>query len=243
MSIPRVPWSLDFPSVVVHTTVAARDGHVDYLAAKSGDADAAFRVVRDLMAPAAMERIKDALAGRRPLIVPVHAIETTGINFLPEALGRDLGEYLSLPVTAELVQTNTVGHTRASGFHRLAFQPTFEGPVLPGQEYLLVDDHVGLGGTLANLRGHIENQGGRVILSTTLTASRRSEILALSPATLQALLEKHGNALEEYWRQQFGFGLDGLSEAEAGYLLRTPSFDAIRDRMAEAARQGLPDEL
>jgi hypothetical protein len=176
MSIPRAPWSLDFPSVVVHTTVAARDGHVDYQAAKSGDADAAFRVVHDLMSPSATERIKDALAGRRPIIVPVHAIETTGINFLPEALGRDLGEYLSLPVTAELVQTNTVGHTRASGFHRLAFQPTFEGSALAGQEYLLVDDHVGLGGTLANLRGHIENQGGRVILATTLTASRRSEI-------------------------------------------------------------------
>jgi hypothetical protein len=33
----------------------------------------------------------------------------------------------------------------------------------------LVDNHVGMGGTLANLRGHVEANGGAIVLMTTLT--------------------------------------------------------------------------
>jgi hypothetical protein len=44
---------------------------------------------------------------------------------------------------------------------RLATPPAFTGSIEQGKDYLLIDDHVGLGGTLANLRGYIETQGGR----------------------------------------------------------------------------------
>jgi hypothetical protein len=243
VTIRRSPWPVDFPEVVVHTTVALRDGHPDYAAAKSGTQDAAARLAGALLSAAAVDGIRDRIGAERPVIVPVRAVETTGINLIPDAMGHEMGRRLGLPVTSIIVQTNTVGHTRASGFHRLAFQPTFAGDVLPGCPYLLVDDHVGLGGTLANLRGHLEAEGGRVVLATTLSASRRSEVLALRAETLHALREKHGEPLEQYWQERFGFGLDALTEAEAGYLLRTPSFDAVRDRMAEAGGQGLRGPL
>ena len=45
---------------------------------------------------------------------------------------------LGLDVTLAIVQTNTVGHTRAGGFHRLAFQPTFDGQVEAGRDHVLV---------------------------------------------------------------------------------------------------------
>jgi len=140
---------------------------------------------------------------------------------------------LGLEVTLAIVQTNTVGHTRAGGFHRLAFQPTFDGQVEAGRDHVLVDDHVGLGSTLANLRGHIESHGGTVVLATTLSASRRSEVLALRAATLHSLSDKHGE-LDKYWRHHVGFGIDVLTEAEARYLLRAPSVDAIRAGVAQA---------
>lgn len=239
IDVPRAPWPAGFPVVVIHTTVALRDAHPNYGAAKSGDHTAAVELVSALLAPGAVRDTENQLAGSKPVIVPVRAVETTGINLIPDAMAHDLAQRLGLRVTTEIVQTNTVGHTRAGGFHRLAFQPIFAGPVSRGSHYLLVDDHVGLGGTLANLRSHIESQGGQVVAATTLTASRRSEVLALRLETLQALREKHGEPLEQYWRESFGFGLDALTEAEAGYLLRTPSFDAVRDRMAEARRQGV----
>jgi hypothetical protein len=234
MSIRRIPWPPDFPEVIVHVPVATRDAHADYAAAKAGAHGASVRLARDLIATLAVERLRAVVAGRRPILVPVRAIETQGINLIPDAMAHELARTLDLTVTTEIVQTNTVGHTRAGGYHRLVFQPTFAGNVESGADYVLVDDHVGLGSTLANLRGHIEAEGGRVIVATTTSASRRSEVLALGPNTLQSLREKHGQPLEDLVRDQLAFELDRLTEAEAGYLLRSASVDAIRAGMAEA---------
>jgi hypothetical protein len=232
--IRRAPWPPDFPEVIVHTTAAIRDAHPDYATAKAGARGAAVRIARDLMAPAGVETIRAVLAGRQPILLPVRAIEAHGVNLIPDAMAHELARLLGLTVTTEILQTNTVGHTRASGYHRLVFQPTFAGDVERGRSYLAIDDHVGLGGTLANLRGHVEAEGGRVIAATTMSASRRSEILALRPETHQSLREKHGDPLEQLWQEQFGFGLDRLTEAEAGYLLRSASVDTIRAGMAAA---------
>jgi hypothetical protein len=236
MFIRRIPWQPDFPEVIVHVPVAIRDAHADYAAAKAGAHGSSVRLARDLIAKAAVERLQAVLAGRRPVLVPVRAIETQGINLIPDAMAHHLARALDLTVTTEIVQTNTVGHTRAGGYHRLVFQPTFAGNVERGADYVLVDDHVGLGATLANLRGHIEAEGGRVITATTMSASRRSEVLALRPETLQSLHEKHGRPLEDLVCDQLGFELDRLTEAEAGYLLRSASLDAIRAGMVEARR-------
>jgi hypothetical protein len=74
-------------------------------------------------------------------------------------------------------------------------------------------------------------------MATTLSASQNSEVLALRARTLQALREKHGEPLNTYWRDDFGFGIDLLTDAEAGYLRRTPSLDAIRAGVAKARGQ------
>ncbi len=113
----------------------------------------------------------------------------------------------------------------------------FEGRGEAGQAYVLVDDHVGLGGTLANLRGHIEAQGGVVVAMTTLTESRDARRIALSSDTLDMLRCKHGQDLETFWSATYGYGLDCLTEVEAGYLARQLSVDAIRGCLAAAAEE------
>jgi hypothetical protein len=187
MMIARTAWRAGLPDIVVHTTEKTRNAHPSYAGAKSGDREAATRLACDLLSNAALESIRGQLGDRRPLLVPVRAVETTGINLIPDAMSHEMALHLGLDVTLAVVQTNTVGHTRAAGFHRLAFQPTFDGKVVAGRDHVLVDDHVGLGSTLANLRGHIESHGGAVVLATTLSASRRSEALALRPETLHSL--------------------------------------------------------
>gem|GEM_PF-4489309 len=77
-------------------------------------------------------------------------------------------------------------------YGRLARQPDFEGAVTQGRDYVLVDDFVGMGGTLANLRGFIEAQGGKVVAAVTLTGKPYSAKLALDAEQLQKLREKHG---------------------------------------------------
>lgn len=133
-----------------------------------------------------------------------------------------------------IVQTNVVAHTGSDGFGRLARQPFFEGPVANGQEYILVDDFVGMGGTLANLRGYIEEQGGRVIAAVTLTGKPYSAKLALDKEQLQELRNRHGKELETWWQENFGHSFDCLTQSEARYLTRTKDVDTIRNRIAEA---------
>jgi hypothetical protein len=76
---------------------------------------------------------------------------------------------LESPINDSIVQRNTVGHPGASSFERLAKQALFAGEVTPQQRYLIVDDFVGQGGTLANLIGFIASRGGQVVAATDLT--------------------------------------------------------------------------
>ena len=232
----RVPWPANFPDVVIHTDVRTRDSHPGYAAAKSGDADAGLMLAADLLSPDGLAHIQALVGGRPTLLLPVVADELTGFNAIPDAMAQFLGSRLGLPVIAgEIVQTNKVGHTRAPAFQRLVTPATFEGQVQPGAKYVLVDDHVGLGGTLANLRGYVEARGGEVIAITTLTESRDARIISLQPETRIVLWKRHGKALDDLWQSQFGYGIDCLTEVEALNLCRQHSVAAIEDFLAQAA--------
>ena len=63
----------------------------------------------------------------------------------------------------------------------------FEGELTAGRTYFLVDDFVGQGGTLANLRGFILHHGGHVVGAITLTGRGDSAKLALTADTLESL--------------------------------------------------------
>lgn len=232
----RLPWPPHFPDVVIHTDVRTRDRHPGYAAAKAGDAEAALMLASDLLSPDGIVSLQEIIGNRPTLLLPVVADELTGFNAIPDAMAQVLGNALGPPVVAgEIVQTNKVGHTRAPAFQRLVTPATFEGQVQPGANYVLVDDHVGLGGTLANLRGYVEARGGEVIAITTLTESRDARIISLQSATRIVLWERHGQALDDLWQSQFGYGIDCLTEVEALNLCRQHSVAAIEDFLAQAA--------
>lgn len=178
--------------------------------------------------------MKTMLGANKPLITPVFAEEQAGINRIPAVFAEVLGERLHLPVYDEIVQINKVGHTGASGYHRLAYPALFDGEIQPNATYLLVDDFIGQGGTLANLKGYIESGGGKVVLSTTLTGKPYSAKLAPSTETISKLRQKHGAVLEDWWRKNFGYGFDQLTESEARYLERSDNADTIRNQLIAA---------
>lgn len=234
---PRTRWPADFPDVIVHASTSARDRHPFYAAAKAGDFQAALVLVNDLVSDAAINLLQQTVGHRRAIIAAVAAIEKNGFNAIPDAMAHNIGARLGLPVDdGELRQTNIVAHTRASGWHRIVTPPTFGGKVEAGRDYLLIDDHIGLGGTLANMRGYVETNGGSVI-ATTLTQSRDANKIALTPETLNVLRLKHGEELEHFWLEIFGYGLDCLTEVEASYIARQPTFDAVTRRMVEATEK------
>ena len=238
VSIPRSPWPDNFPDVVIHGDLQTRDKHPNLSMAKAGNAGAALALVRDLLNETAIQKLAATLQGRTPFIVPVAAIETAGFNAIPDAMAQELSERLHLPLFwGEIVQSNKVAHTRSNGWHRLVTPATFTGGIEAGANYLLIDDHVGFGGTFTNLRGHIETNGGHVLAMTALTETGGGKEIAVRPKTLSVLCSKHGNDLNTFWRTIFAHDLDCLTNIEAGYLCRVQSLDAIRNRLAEAAEQ------
>ena len=233
----RVPL-YDFPDVVLHADETAVKRHPQYSAAKTGDADAAEVLVAHLASRSCVSNVAALLRGQAVRLLPVHALESEGVNEIPVALADLLSEWLGLPVTDSVVQSNTVGHTGASGFQRLANQAFFAGEVERGYRNLLVDDFVGQGGTLANLIGYVESKGGRAVAATVLTGKPHSAKLAPDDALIEALRDKHGRDLEDWWRERFGFGFDCLTRSEARYLENSPDAQAVRDRLIAAGLEG-----
>ncbi len=231
----RTAWRRDFPDAVILAGESAVKRHPDYRAAKTGNATAAVRLVRELVSNEAIDALGRLLRGQHPIVASIHAQERDGINEIPEALAVRIAERLGLKTDASLVQTNVVNHTGADGFSRLARQALFAGDVTQGADYLIVDDFIGQGGTMANFRGHIEENGGHVVGSVALTGKPYSAKLALSDQQLGELREKHGG-LEEWWRNRFGFGFEALTQSEARYLARTADADTVRNRVAEAGQ-------
>ena len=117
-------------------------------------------------------------------------------NEIPAALANVLSRLLGLPVNRSFVQLNSVGHTGADGFKRLANQALFPGAAVQGATCLIVDDFVGQGGTLANLIGFIRSQGSEVLGASVLTGKPYSAKLAPDEAQVNALKHKHGRELE-----------------------------------------------
>jgi hypothetical protein len=230
---PRASWH-GFPDVLIHAAESDVKQHPSYIAAKSGDANAAIRLVSDTLNPAQVDALAAMFPGAAPTLTSAHAYEQQGVNAIPEAFADAMGQLLGWPVDSEIVQSNIVAHTGAGGFERLARQAAFDGAVLAGTAYVLVDDFVGMGGTLANLRGYIHASGGKVLAAVALTGKPWSAKLSPDSGQLEALRERHGQIAEAWWECRFGHTFDALTQSEARYLARTEDFGRIRDRIAAA---------
>jgi hypothetical protein len=243
MSFSRDGWPEGFPDVVLGHKLGTVREHPDYAAAKAGDDSAALRLARDTVTKDFADRVKAAIPeGSEPTIVPVVAMEATGNNRIPIMTAEVLAKRLGLEVDHGMIQAEKVGRGAGDAMHRLANQPTFEGKVTAGKDYVLLDDTLTQGGTLAQLKTHIEREGGHVVLATSLTGKDYSRKLALDPTTLGNVRDRFGR-IEGWWRRQFGHGFDGLTESEARTILTYDrgrlSPDALRDRVIAHRIPGL----
>jgi len=230
----RADWT-GFPSVVRNGDLNTLSREPEYMAAKSGDAPAALTLIERLLTDQAIESVRSLITDpANTRIIPVQAEEATGRNKIPLAIAEVLADRLGLEVDYSICQIERVRRTGASADHRLAFSPSFDGSVVPGQAYLIVDDTLTMGGTLAALRGHLIQQGGVVLGAAVMTAHEGALNLPVTPSMLERIQQKHGNAMNEYWQQEFGYGIERLTQGEAGHLRAAASVEAIRDRISAA---------
>ena len=238
---PRVPWEA-FADAVLLAGESQTKQHPEYAGAKTGDAVAAANLVNSLVDEAGITTVRALISeiseSGEPVLVCANAYEDQGFNAIPAALAELLSERLGIPFDTTVVQTNVVSHTGADGYGRLARQAAFAGEIQSEREYVMVDDFIGQGGTLANLRGLIEKQGGKIVGAIALTGKPYSAKLNPSQEQLHELRQKHGSDFEKWWKAHFGHAFDCLTQSEARYLARSPDVDTIRNRLAAAMREG-----
>ncbi|MQA20709.1 hypothetical protein GEV01_14400 [Rugamonas sp. FT103W] len=221
----RFPWN-HFPPVYIHASENFVKMHHAYPAATAGDTWAAMELVADAISFPVLEQLWKRFDAQAPVLVSVRTTEASGVSVIPDAMARTISALLRWPWERRIVQANKLKHAGASGYERLQRQVIFSGRVLIGLNYLLVDDVLGQGGTLANLRGHILAQKGCVIGATVLRGRDYSAELALTDAKLSELRRQHGH-IEYWWRQRFGFGFESLTASEARFLSRARTAERI----------------
>jgi hypothetical protein len=185
---------------------------------------------------------EDEVIGGRPL---------TGIatNALPFAYARYLAETLGGTISSDIIQVARVGRTRLPRWMKFICQPSFEGPVSADRPYLILDDVMATGGTLAALRSYIIRQGGTVAGITALAnKSGLHQKFAIADETLDVLLSTYGSGLATYWKETFGHDLHSLTEDEAQFLAVFPAelggrrgselLLGLRERINQAAAKG-----
>jgi hypothetical protein len=208
-------------------------GHWCYNLAKNyGDEKRALLLCDKLHDEEALGRIYDATFGIEPLpivVAPARPLGATN-NALGRTFARYVAQELGFDVENSIHQTNAVKRDSIrSPFFRLSQSPTFGGSVVVGANYVLADDVFTLGGTLACLRGYIENSGGRVVGMTALAEREGKDVqISLANDTLDRLSTAHHGALAALLQQRAGFALDCLTEPEGRYLLEQPTLDGIR---------------
>lgn len=236
MTFTRTPWD-GFPKVkVLYPLGTLKNASEElYIDAKSGDMEAAFKLLyKNVLKEKDVYELGVRLFKDKPILVPVIAKERLGNNRIPLAYANILSGYLGFEFNDDIVQSVKANHTDAGAYERIVRQPLFEGQVQEGRNYVILDDTVSMGGTLAALKGYIENNGGKVVLATTLTGFSVPEIdLVPLKKTLDYVMKKHPQ-LAEWWLYEFNFPIEYLTQGELGHFKKPASLDEIRNRLIAA---------
>jgi len=231
-------WPEDFPNITVLTTVSNMKSNQHYTAAKSGDSEEAVEFAMGIIGKSQREKIL-AVAKEHPdaIVCEVVAQEQNGKNKIPTALSQVICEIGNLKTAKRIFQANKVSHTGAGIDHRLAFRSEYDGSVVDGGRYILIDDVVTSGASLSDLRDYIEHNGGRVVHIMSGGAAQFATNIKLSQKTRVDLETKFGhNALHEFLKEERIHGGNhlALTESEGRRILSFDSLDEGRERLAHA---------
>ena len=164
-------WEADFPEGIGHTSISYLKRCDGYHAAKNGDMLEAMRVVEQCVK---LDRIA-AIKEQYPNAVLLPVISQ---NMIPLALASFIG----LPVYAGVRRVDAQKRQGLPAILRLTHKPEFSGRIVAGASYIIVDDVVTQGGTVASLRHYVLEQGGTVLAIAALAYAIGSRAIALTRA-------------------------------------------------------------
>lgn len=227
--------SFGFPPQIEPLSLFSKDSDlkasVAYKEAKAGNEKAAIVLIIELAVPWLYE-YRDRFEPGLIFLAP-HAREATGDNAIPQTLASVCALMYRGTVDKEIVQSDRVFHTGADPMERMAARAQFEGAVVPGAKYVLVDDVTSLGGTLAELSNYIQVFGGVVHDVLVLVNAGRDKALVPQKKFVNLIKERFDDEFTEI----FGIEPAALTANEAKYLVGFSSIDGIRNRLATARQE------
>jgi hypothetical protein len=217
-------WGENFPKGYGHTSIAYLKRCPGFENAKNGDMDAAHLVVRQCTK---QDRIR-ALREQYPSAILLPVLNR---NKLPLALAQAIG----LPVWENVRLVHTVRRKFLSAIQRLLHKPKFAGNIQKGAAYILVDDVVCQGGTVAALRNFVVNHSGTVVAVVALAYAIGSHAVAPVGRFWIRLMVKFGFVLD-YLLQNYSIAASVryLTNSQVKYLLRFANVGNIERKLAKA---------
>ena len=216
------------PPISSYTKDADIKSHADYVAAKSGDVEAAGRLIPDLVKPKTLVEARRRF-GPDVFYTPIIAKEATGHNAIPEVAATYYAEKTGADVAGSIFQVSQAFHTGARPMERIISRPVFSGQVDEGKKYVLVDDVTVLGGTIAEMANYIQENGGEVAGVVTLVNAGRNVILRPKINHIRILEKRFGDEI-----RSIGIEPAALTANEAQYLVGYKDADGIRAAIAKA---------
>ena len=230
----RSAWE-NFPDAITNGNLGDLKKDPEYVEAKAGDEYAAWRLVNRLFKEETIISIIEKFNPNADstLLLPVLAEEHCGYNKIPLATAILISKKIDIPYCKTIFQTNCIGRTNKNGDSRLLFQPTFGGIVEKGKNYILIDDTLTMGGTIAALRSFVIQNGANVIGAIVMTSQQRSLQLAPTAEILENIRNKFGENIEDFLNKELGYGLKELTQAEASHIYAYKDFNSLRVRFTQ----------
>ncbi|MBL8597720.1 MAG: hypothetical protein JNL14_08280 [Devosia sp.] len=218
--------------------------HAQYNAAKGQrDVYCALNILNDLAQERVVLGLRDiAIAsGVTPKIIAPSAQVGDSNNALAIGYAQWLGHELDWPVEERVFQSKTVSKDREGAWFRLAHQSTFYGEIDSKASYVIVDDVVTLGGTLADLRSFIIGKGAKVIaMSAIASGTGADKQIRLGDGTRDKLEKHYGSSLASDCSDILGFPHTCLTNDEAGRLLGCSGYVEFRKNIQRERDKAAP---
>jgi hypothetical protein len=117
---------------------------------------------------------------------------------------------------------------------RVSHGAEFDGAVESGRNYVLVDDNLTSGGTLADLGSYIVASGGNVAGVVVLTVSERYGKLPIDrKAAIKRIKGRFGDVVQD----ELGINPEALTDSELSYLSAFRDADELRARISKAKQE------
>ncbi|MCQ2445007.1 MAG: hypothetical protein MJ061_05940 [Mailhella sp.] len=196
-------------------------------AAKHGDEDAAYRLVLSLCA--GHPGPKRLASYGKPILVPV--ISASSRNRLPIAMCRFLAGRSGVEIDDGFRLHSERSRKEQKAVERLLNRGAFSGDVREGRKYVLVDDFITMGGTVNELRLHIEAGGGVPVAGFFMGSSLYSVPL-LQTEKMSALIRERFDPAELSAALAhvglYGGDVSKLTNSECRYILKFRTLDEFR---------------